>query len=201
MTEAHHSAQHGSRLARQFGHPTGTVGWLVGHAMALEHRALHRAVVDRLDLKPDDAALEIGFGPGTALRLAASRAAFVAGVEVSEVMRRQAERRNRAAIRSGRIELRMASATALPFPDSRFTVVFEVNSLHHWGDPERGLGEARRVLRDGGRILLALRDSGPGNLDGEIERVKTLITRAGFSAVAVERHRIGHGGAFVLARR
>jgi SAM-dependent methyltransferase len=191
----------GSGLDRQFGHPAGRLGWLVGHAMALEHRALHRAVVARLALRPDDEVLEIGFGPGTAIRLASTRAAFVAGVDPSKVMHRQAERRNRAAVAAGRVGLHVASASALPFEDARFTVVFEVNSFHHWDDPARGLSEALRVLRVGGRILLALRATGHAPVDDEAARVENLLAAAGFCDVAGEAHHVGQGGAFVTASR
>jgi ubiquinone/menaquinone biosynthesis C-methylase UbiE len=201
MTEQRAAGHTSSSLDRQFGHPTGALGRLVGYAMALEHRALHRAAVDRLELRPADEVLEIGFGPGTAIRLAAARAAFVAGVEVSEVMKRQAERRNRVALREGRIELRLASATALPYPDARFSVVFEVNSLHHWEDRRRGLAEAHRVLRAQGRLLVTVRQTRRDTTDDEVAQVTGLLTGVGFEGVVVERHRIGHGGAFVMARR
>jgi SAM-dependent methyltransferase len=194
------SATHASGLARQFGRPSGLIGRLVGHAMALEHRRLHREVMERLHLEPDDAVLEIGFGPGTALGLAAERASWVAGVDVSPVMVNQALRRNRKAVREGRIEVRLGSATALPFPDSCFTVVFEVNSLHHWEDPARGLAEVRRVLRPAGRLLLTLRDGCETAAMEELKLISPILTGLGFNDLRGEAHALGgHGGLFVAA--
>jgi ubiquinone/menaquinone biosynthesis C-methylase UbiE len=47
-----------------------------------------------------------------------------------------------------------AEAEALPFRDASFGTVVSASSLHDWPDPRRALGEARRVLRGGGRLLV-----------------------------------------------
>ncbi len=187
-------------LDKQFGHPSGIIGKLVGFAMAIEHKELHRAVVERLAHTPTDRVLEIGFGPGTAVRLASALAGFVAGIEPSREMVAQAERRNRSAIRSGRVEILRASAEAIPFPGDTFSVAFEVNSFHHWADPEKGLMEVFRVLRPGGRLLMVER-KGHSDLKLQLERVVKTLERAGFKQTQVEEHQLGHGGAFIRARK
>ena len=60
--------------------------------------------------------LEIGFGPGADSRRASQQAAFVAGVDHSDVMVKQASKRNASAIREGRVELHARLAPA----DCRF---------------------------------------------------------------------------------
>ena len=115
-------------LDSQFGHPKGLLGSIVGQLMAFEHRALHKAVVAHLQLKDTDHVLEIGFGPGTAVKLAAEHAAFVR-TDTSPEMVRQASRRNSAMIRNGRIELAQGTAMSLPYPNGRFSVVFEIHSF------------------------------------------------------------------------
>jgi len=47
-----------------------------------------------------------------------------------------------------------ASGTALPFQDDAFDVVWTVWVLEHVRNPERALGEIRRVVRHGGYVLL-----------------------------------------------
>ena len=48
-----------------------------------------------------------------------------------------------------------APAEALPFADAAFDTVVSVSSLHYWAEPEAGLREMRRVVRPGGRVLVA----------------------------------------------
>jgi ubiquinone/menaquinone biosynthesis C-methylase UbiE len=131
----------------------------------------------------------------------------VAGVDRSEVMLRQATRRNRTAITEGRVELRQASVDGLPFADASFTHVFEVNSFHHWSSPQAGLAEIRRVLAEGGKLLLCLRMKhptrtklvAPGYTREEIDRVKRLVGEAGFRDVRVLGGNAGREVSCVIA--
>ena len=83
----------------QFVRPHGFAGRLAGWEMALRpsNRKRNRWAADLLDVQPQDHILEIGFGPGLAIRELARRATggFVLGIEHSEVMVRQATCRAR----------------------------------------------------------------------------------------------------------
>jgi ubiquinone/menaquinone biosynthesis C-methylase UbiE len=155
----------------QFGYPTALIGVIVGHLMAIELKALHRAVVDILSLQSSENVLEVGFGPGTAIRRASKQSSFVAGIDVSNEMLQQANRRNRSAIRSGRVELVRASVAAIPFSNDRFNAVFEVNTFHLWEEPVAGVREIRRVLQTGGRLLMALRKENHSSLQSDMKPV------------------------------
>ena len=91
-----------SAWTRQFGHPAGALGWAVGHLMAAKNASMSRLTVELLNVQPDDRVLEIGFGPGTLIHMLAKQAAngFVAGIDVSALMVKQASRRNREFIKT-----------------------------------------------------------------------------------------------------
>ena len=69
-----------------------------------------------LDIKPDDCLLEIGFGPGMAIERVSKIASegFIAGVDHSAVMVRQASLLNARAIRGGKLMLRLGFVSNLP---------------------------------------------------------------------------------------
>ena len=148
-----------NRFFRQFSGPTGPLGRIAGRLMARMNGPLNDWVVELLELAPGDRVLEVGFGPGLAVEKIAARLreGRVVGVDHSELMRRQATRRNRAAIAAGRVELRVGTAAALPVEDARFTHAFAVNSLQFWPDLPAALAELQRVLIPQGRLVLALR--------------------------------------------
>jgi SAM-dependent methyltransferase len=64
---------------------------------------------------------------------------LVVAVEPSPAMLRQRRGRTRRVVR--------AVAEALPFPDTAFDAAMAVLNIHHWAEPEAGLGELRRIAR------------------------------------------------------
>jgi SAM-dependent methyltransferase len=142
----------------QFGHPSGWLGGLAGLLMS-RTSGDDKWVVNLLNIQPTDRVLDIGCGPGVTLQLLAERAAagFLAGVDPSDVMLRQASRRNRHVLNQGRLELRRATAQHLPFPDGSFNKVGAVHSIYFWQSLEEGLREVRRVLHPAGRAVIAVR--------------------------------------------
>jgi SAM-dependent methyltransferase len=146
-------------IARQAACPSGLLGRIVGRIMAAETTEANRVAVQLLDLRPTDRVLEVGFGHGATIAHLASAVpqGHVAGVDVSEEMLSLASGRNRARITKGMVELRLASAKDLPYPDGCFDKVLCVHTLYFWREPERALAEIRRVLKSTGRLVLAWR--------------------------------------------
>jgi ubiquinone/menaquinone biosynthesis C-methylase UbiE len=144
-------------MENMFCMPKGVLGRLGGQLMS-QDRGLPIWVLDLLEIEPSDSILEVGSGPGLGLHLAAARAYHgrVVGIDLSETMLEVSNRRNRAQIEQGRIELRLGSVDKLPFDDATFDKTMTMNSLHLWPDPVSGLRETRRTLRTGGRIAVAI---------------------------------------------
>lgn len=181
-------------MIEQFHHPRGLGGRVAGWVMA--HRGSNRRrnvwVADLLDVRPDEHVLEVGFGPGIAIGELARRATRgrVFGVDHSAVMVERASRRNRAAVREGRVELIHASVDRLPPFGEPLDAVLAVNSSGFWPDPPERLRELRRLLRPGGRIALASQPRCPGADRGTTARaareLRDLLTQAGFAELRVE---------------
>jgi ubiquinone/menaquinone biosynthesis C-methylase UbiE len=177
------------------------LGRLVGRIMARKNASMNEFAVETLDARTTDEVLEIGFGPGTAIAELARRAGegHVVGIDLSDAMVRQAIRRNRAAVETGRVEIHQGSVLDLPFENGRFDRVLDVNSFHHWADQPRGLAEVRRALKRGGTFLLCLRGKhptrsflvAPGYSDQEFDLVHDLVAAAGFRDVRSRRRAIG----------
>jgi ubiquinone/menaquinone biosynthesis C-methylase UbiE len=153
-------------VVRQFGRPRGLggalAGWVMGHRSSNVRR--NEWVVETLALQPTDRVLEVGFGPGIAIR-ALARAVpdgRVVGVDASPVMLRQASRRNADAIRAGVVQLTCAPVDALPQLEDSFDAIVAVNTVGFWPEPVTRLTELRNRLRAGGRIAVASQPRCPG---------------------------------------
>jgi ArsR family transcriptional regulator len=118
-----------------------------------DDRALHRALVELTVAAPLGDLLDIGCGHGRILKLLASRAGRVVGVDIDSDARRHA----RAQMLLAGIEnstLRKGDMYELPFLDAKFDTIILDEVLGSSEDPAAALREARRLLRPGGRMLL-----------------------------------------------
>ena len=188
-------------------HPRGAAGSVTGWVFA--HRPSNRQrngwVVSLLDVQPADRVLEIGFGPGVAIaELARAGAGHVYGIDHSEVMLRQASRRNAAAIRAGRVTLLNASADQLPPHLGPFDVILAVNSLGFWPAPGERLAELRRRLAPGGRIAIVSQPRCPGatasTSRGAAAEIENLLRGAGFTHLGTESLPLDPPVVCILAR-
>ena len=145
-----------------------------------------------LDVRPDDRVLEIGFGPGLAILQLShmARNGYVCGIDHSEVMLRQARKRNADGIRRGLVDLRLASVDTLPAFNAPFDKILAVNAALFWTDPDARFQELRRLLRRGGLIAVVHQPREPGSTDATAaasgREIAAALTRAGFAPVRVE---------------
>ena len=180
----------------QFGQPKGPKGWLAAHLVARLTGEANRWMVECLQVGRDDRVLDVGCGPGLAVAAAARVSEEpVVGVDASDTMVRFARRRNRAAIRQGRVEIRKADAARLPYPDCHFTRAGSLNSLQFWTSPQDGLMELYRVLEPGGRVavvLMARSDDPPGpGVPPWMEETMARVRTAGFAGLEVASQTFG----------
>jgi ubiquinone/menaquinone biosynthesis C-methylase UbiE len=181
-------------LRNQFAKPTGAMGWIVGQLMARKNGHRSVWVFSLLDLKPTDRVLEIGFGAGTDIARASQAAAFVAGVDHSDVMVKMASGRNAQAINQGRVELQLGSAAQLPYPEKHFDRIFAINAAQFWKDSVKTLTEVGRVLKPGGWVVLAVQPRSK-NATEETTRqagigLSKSLASAGFEDIHMEMHQM-----------
>lgn len=142
----------------QYRRPVGLLGRWIGGKMLRQHRPENLWTLARLDVQPGDRVLEVGFGPGLAIQELAALVTHghIAGVDFSPTMVAVARRRNAAAIKRGRVDLRCSDARSLPFTDDTFDKAFSIHSIYFWPEPLVALGELWRVLRPGGMIAITV---------------------------------------------
>lgn len=157
-------------------------------------------LLDAAQIHRGSTLLDVACGPGSVTSLAAARGAAAVGVDFSPSMIAEARRRHPS------LSFQEGDAEALPFTDQSFDAVIINFGIHHFPFPVRALGEARRVLRPGGRVAFttwappehhvihtivvgAVRESGnpgaelprpPGGAVNEAATCTRLLEEAGF---------------------
>ncbi len=176
-----------------------------------------RDLLDQLDLRPGQRVLDVGSGTGRLAFALADRVVpggSVEGVDAASEMVAQAVRSNRR--RQRPVTFTTARAQSLPFPAGSFDAVTCTLVLHHVARNDRpaAAAEIYRVLRPGGRMLVAEFDGTGGGLRPlgrlhnrhaehahSLDEAVGLLTAAGFTAVTRGPTTIAGMGRVVAARQ
>jgi ubiquinone/menaquinone biosynthesis C-methylase UbiE len=157
-----------------------------------------------LGAPPVGRVLDLACGPGIVAEAIAPLATELFGIDTTPAMVSAAERRLGAA-GFAHARFQVARAEALPFGPAEFDAVITRLSFHHFPDLPAVLSEIRRVLRPGGRLVVAdvlsSPDAGESALHNALERLRDpthvrmlseselvgALASAGFVPVAHER--------------
>ena len=123
-------------------------------------------LLERLRLRGDERILDLGCGRGAVLLMAAQHLTTgrAVGVDLWRTVDQSgnsAEATQRNAVAEGvadRVELHTGDLRALPFEDDSFDLVLSSLAIHNISGRaarEKAIGEAVRVLRPGGRLVIA----------------------------------------------
>jgi ubiquinone/menaquinone biosynthesis C-methylase UbiE len=186
-------------------HPgfAGAIGLVAGLGMLIKGRGYARLAVELASVSDADHVVDIGCGPGNAVRAAARRGARAVGVDPAPVMLRLA----RAATGDhSNVTWSQGSAEALPLATGWATVAWSLKTVHHWNDVTAGLAELRRVLGSSGRLLVLERRVQPGAkglashgwTEQQAESFAAHCEAAGFDGVRLAQHSVGRGALWVV---
>ncbi len=115
---------------------------------------LSAQLADLAAVEPPQRVLDVGCGPGalTAELVRRLGADHVAAVDPSESFVTAAAQRHPG------VDVRLASAESLPFPDESFDATLAQLVVHFLADPVAGLSEIARVVRPGGVVAACVWD-------------------------------------------
>lgn len=119
--------------------------------------ALAMLVAEAAGMGPDDDVVDVGFGFADQDMLWMDRLAprHITGLNITPMQVRLAQARVRRRGMADRITLVEGSATAMPLPDACCDIVTAVECAFHFHTRADFMAEAFRVLRPGGRLVLA----------------------------------------------
>jgi ubiquinone/menaquinone biosynthesis C-methylase UbiE len=126
-----------------------------GESMEHDHWPITKPVVERMNIAPTDNILDAGCGAGWLSRILATRASEgrVVGMDISDEMVRHARQES---IDHGNAVFIVGAAEEIPWESNFFDHAISVESSYYWPDPNKGLRELNRVLRDKAKLWILI---------------------------------------------
>ena len=117
---------------------------------------MNEVMMEAAEIKPTDKVLDAGCGiGGSSIFLAERIGCNVTGVSLSE---KQVSKANELAIKKkieDKVKFEIMNYCATSFPDKSFNVIWGCESICYADDKEQFIKEAWRLLRPGGRLIIA----------------------------------------------
>ncbi len=184
-------------LAKHLRQPEGETGKEVGLQMNKGNKHICLNSYKVLNPKNKNHILEIGMGNGFFVKdlLEMADDLNYVGVDFSPIMVDEANFINKEFIKSGKVRFEQASIEKLPFNDNTFDSITTTNTLYFWPQPQNNAKELLRVLKPGGKLLIAYRSkdfmdqielSKHGFTKYEIVDAENLLTKSGFNQIVTE---------------
>ena len=132
--------------------------------------------------------MDVGCGGGRTINKLAAIATegMVYGIDYSKGSVAASRHHNAGLIRAGRVEIRRASVSHLPFPDEKFDLVTAVETHYYWPDLATDMTEIRRTLKSGGALIM-IAESYKGGKYGTLQGLAMKPLRA--AQLSIDEHR------------
>lgn len=132
---------------------------LTEHDRISSQQAMYRHVLATLAAAQEPRALEVGSGLGVGCAVALKEYGFghVTGMDIHPQQLKRAEQANADLLARRPEQLRFAhgAAESMPFAEGEFDCLYSVEAAQHFRDLDAFAREAQRVLRPGGRAVIA----------------------------------------------
>jgi ubiquinone/menaquinone biosynthesis C-methylase UbiE len=112
--------------------------------------------LQHVQIEKNSTILDVGCGGGRTIQKLATAAAQgkVHGVDYASGSVAASRAKNAKLIQQGRVEIKQASVSQLPFPENNFDLVTAVETQYYWPNLVKDMREVLRVLKPGGTLII-----------------------------------------------
>lgn len=146
------------KIAENLRHPKGTFGLLIGAFMNHFNKGIIQHTIQSIPLRDNyECIVEVGIGSGKAIQILAEKfpGTSIIGIDISKIMLKSAENRNRKLIQKGLLKLQLSSIENLKLESQSVDCLFSINTLYFWNDPDKVCKEISRVLKEDACFILS----------------------------------------------
>jgi len=151
-----------SFIGNQFKRPEGFGGKVISFMMKNANKIIYDKVLQILDICQNDRVFEIGYGHGVGIdRIASSIDCHVTGIDFSELMFLEAQKRNKTHIENKKVDLHFGDFLDYESGGNCYDKIFCINVIYFWDNLEKPFLKIQSELNKGGVfcIYMAHRDN------------------------------------------
>jgi len=174
--------------------PDRWIGRLFAWSMNRSHSQLTDWGLTHVTIGSGSTILDVGCGGGATVRklAAVASAGRVTGIDYAGGSVATSRATNAALIREGRVEIRQASVSELPFADGSFDLVTAVETHYYWPDVAGDLKQVFRVTKPGGTAVVIAEAYRGSSTSGLMAPAMALL---GTRLMTADQHRDWFAGA------
>ncbi len=168
--------------------PTRWAGRYFLWIMNFSHSSLTDWGLKHVHIEENFTILDVGCGGGRTIEKLAELApkGKVYGVDYADGSVAASRANNAQSIQAGRVEIKQASVSQLPFPENMFDLVTAVETQYYWPDLVNDMREILRVLKPGGTLIVIAESYRKGAYNALQRPIMKLL---GSSNLSVDDHR------------
>ena len=173
--------------------PSGLFGrFVMSRIFDYGNNTLNDFMQELLLLQENDHILEIGFGTGELITKMVKliNKGLIEGIDLSNTMVAIAEKKNKKYIAEGKVIIRQGNFEETAYNDNSFDKICCSNTIYFWPDPDNCIKKILRILKPGGKVILAFEDKEQlerRSLNTNVfhfysqDEIKNLLSHNGFS--------------------
>jgi cyclopropane fatty-acyl-phospholipid synthase-like methyltransferase len=142
-------------VGKNFGNPNGLGGKISTKIMNIINQRQYNAVLENLNVKPNEKILDIGFGNGYLIKKLFKKGipVNVYGIEISKDMLHKVTAINEQYISNKTLQLFLENINKTSFEENLFDKIYTVNTIYFWGELEKSFSEIKRIMKPDGIFI------------------------------------------------
>lgn len=142
-------------IGNQFRKPSGFFGKIISCIMVKGNSAAYDKIIRELAIEKHDKILEIGYGHGIGInKISSLYDCTITGIDFSDLMRREATKRNKKHIHNKRVVLLYGDFLSADLGSNSFNKIFCLNVIYFWNNLNEPFAKIYEGLMAEGKFCL-----------------------------------------------
>jgi ubiquinone/menaquinone biosynthesis C-methylase UbiE len=149
--------------------------------MNIINQKQYNAVLDNINIEPDNTILDIGFGNGyliNKLFKQNNNNITIYGIEISKDMLNKVKHKNMEKVNNGSLKLFLENISKTSFEKNTFDKIYTINTVYFWNELDKCFSEIKNILKPNGIFMNVIYTKEYLN--------KIIYTKYGFNKYTVE---------------